>query len=233
MSDMETSNPKIIEAVAIDDKAMDTIIKNVEESVENLSKTEATVSEEPPSHMVNSLYISEASDCSEQEDLIAKIRQDIGESPVTEKATENDAVVKEETSEEAVPSNTEAADTPLPSEEEEGDEEEEEGDEEEEEAEEEEEEEEEEEVEEEEEGEEGDEEEEEEDEEEEEEEEEEENENKVRYIHAIVIKKKNDEFPWPITCAATLLMFVYGLKLFFILCAMTGGNCSGRCVCLA
>jgi|694.fasta_scaffold73890_4 uncharacterized protein (DUF3084 family) len=74
-----------------------------------------------------------------------------------------------------------------------------------------------------------DEEEEEEDDEEEEDEEETEEEKRVRYM-AIVIREKNNEIPFPITCAASLLVVVYMFKAFMILCAMTG--CNKNCVCL-
>ena len=60
-----------------------------------------------------------------------------------------------------------------------------------------------------------------------------EEEGKVRYIRAIVVKEKDEGLPFPITCAAALLIFVYSLKLFFILCAMTGCSCKGNCICLS
>ena len=214
---METTNPKIIDAPTIDDTAMDAIIKTVEESVENLSKSDVTTTEEPPAHMVNSLYLSEASDSSEQ-DLIAKIQKDINttapevtesveETTVTETPVPAPEVAAAE--EESKSGNIEAADTPVDSEAEKEEEQEEEEQEEEEQEEEEKE---------------------QEEEEEEEEEEESETEGKVHYIQTVVIKRE-EGLPFPIVCSASLLMFVYLLKLFFMLCALTNMGCNKNCVC--
>jgi hypothetical protein len=63
-----------------------------------------------------------------------------------------------------------------------------------------------------------------------EDEEETEEEKRVRYM-AIVIREKNNEIPFPIICAGSLLVIVYMFKAFLILCAMTG--CNKNCVCLA
>ena len=63
-----------------------------------------------------------------------------------------------------------------------------------------------------------------------EDEEETEEEKRVRYM-AVVIREKNNDIPFPITCAASLLIVVYMFKAFLILCAMTG--CNKNCVCLA
>ena len=71
-------------------------------------------------------------------------------------------------------------------------------------------------------------------EEEEQEEEEEEDgnsktENKVHDIQPVI---KNDEgLPFPIVCSASLLAFVYLLKLFFMFCAFTRMGCNRECVC--
>ena len=195
----------------------------VEDVVSEVSKNDI------PAEMTNSMYISEP-DCDSEmvveDDTKSNVSSKSGlrrrrpkvapEVPeattVVEETEQNQSVEeKEESSKEKV----EAAETPssVSDNEDEGEEEEEEEDEGEDE---------------------GEEEDEEEGEEEEDEEKEsEEDENKVKYIRAIVIKERDEGLPWPITCAGTLLMLVYGLKLFFILCAMTGCSCGGRCVCLA
>jgi hypothetical protein len=49
-------------------------------------------------------------------------------------------------------------------------------------------------------------------------EEEEDEEAKVRYIHAIILKERNNDLPFPIVFMGTLLMFLYGLKLFISIC---------------
>ena len=55
----------------------------------------------------------------------------------------------------------------------------------------------------------------------------------TRYIQAIVIKERDNDFPWQITCAASLLILTYLFKLFLVMCALSGCNCNGRCVCLS
>jgi hypothetical protein len=62
-----------------------------------------------------------------------------------------------------------------------------------------------------------------------EDEEETEEEKRVRYM-AIVIREKNNEIPFPIICAGSLLVIVYMFKAFLILCAMTGCNKNGVCL---
>jgi len=149
------------------------------------------------------------------EEITAEVVEDMKaqvEQLEAQKAELENATVKVEAQEESEEDN-EAADTPDEEESEEGDVEEEDDEEEE--------------------GEVEDEEDEEDDEEEEgevEEEEETEEEKRVRYM-AIVIREKNNEIPFPIMCAGSLLVIIYMFKAFLILCAMTG--CNKNCVCLA
>ena len=67
-------------------------------------------------------------------------------------------------------------------------------------------------------------------EEEEEEDEKSKTENKVHYIQPVVIRR-DEGLPFPIVCSASLLAFVYLLKLFFMLCAFTKMGCNRDCVC--
>ena len=67
-------------------------------------------------------------------------------------------------------------------------------------------------------------------EEEEEEDEKSKTENKVHYIQPVVIRR-DEGLPFPIVCSASLLAFVYLLKLFFMFCAFTRMGCNRDCVC--
>ena len=70
-----------------------------------------------------------------------------------------------------------------------------------------------------------------EEEEQEEEQEDEDEEEKPVNVRTIVIKQQH-EVPGLITCTFTLLMLVYALKVFFLLCGYT--NCCGsNCICLS
>ena len=66
--------------------------------------------------------------------------------------------------------------------------------------------------------------------EEEEEDEKSKTENKVHYIQPVVIRR-DEGLPFPIVCSASLLAFVYLLKLFFMFCAFTRMGCNRDCVC--
>jgi hypothetical protein len=105
MSDMENNK---VNTPDIDDKKVDTIIKRVEESVEEF----LSGNEEKPDIMTNSLYLSEASNSSES-DLVQRILKDIGSdesipevpnvSPASEKVeiSDNSDVQEEELEEES------------------------------------------------------------------------------------------------------------------------------------
>lgn len=68
-------------------------------------------------------------------------------------------------------------------------------------------------------------------EEEEEEDEKSKTENKVHYIQPVVIRR-DEGLPFPIVCSASLLAFIYLLKLFFMLCAFIRMGCNKDCICL-
>jgi hypothetical protein len=201
MSDMENNK---VNTPDIDDKKVDTIIKRVEESVEEF----LSGNEEKPDIMTNSLYLSEASNSSES-DLVQRILKDIGsDESIPEVPNVSPASEKVEISD-----NSDVQEQQVEKKEEQEEELEEESEEEEEE-------------------EELEEESEEEEEEEEEEKHEDEYPEEVRYIQAIIVKENVNEFPTLITCTAMLLVSVYVLKLFFMFCELSGCNCKGHCICL-
>jgi hypothetical protein len=67
---------------------------------------------------------------------------------------------------------------------------------------------------------------------EEEEDDESEDNKAVHYIQTIVVKERENDFPWQITCVASMMIVMYIFKLFLFLCALTGCTCNGRCVCM-
>ena len=92
MSDMENNKEN---ASVIDNKQMDTIIKRVEESIDEIQYS----NEEKPEFMTNSLYLSETSNSSDN-DLVTRILKDMDSdenipkvpnvSPASEKVEDND-----------------------------------------------------------------------------------------------------------------------------------------------